>query len=103
MYTQSSPLGQEDSIVTSVAVDGTAVDVSQAKKRKCFYLRNISLGGQIINIALSNTIPATTTAGILLNPNDTYTESNSEGFECWSGKITAIGSAAGGTLAVFER
>lgn len=39
--------------------------------------------------------------GIVLQPNSTWYESDSEGFNCWKGEIQAIGTGAG-TVAVSE-
>jgi hypothetical protein len=102
-YDDNAPIGAEVSRVDSVAVGTSVVTVSAANRRSMFILRNSSSAGQIISITLSNNINAATGSGIVLNAGDSYAESNSEGFKTWSGKITAIASAASGTLAITER
>lgn len=103
-YNPDNQLGEEFSrqeVLTIGAI--TAVLVSLAKRRTSFYLRNTSTGGQIISLSMSNKDLATAGNGVVLNPNDTYAESNGEGFICWNGKITAISNLAGATLSIIER
>jgi len=101
-YTQS-PLGQSISRNETLTVDASVVLVSSAQKRKSIYLRNTSAGGQVISLSFSDTNEAAAGAGIVLNPNDAIIDSTSEAYEAWNGKITAIASGAGGTLAIMER
>lgn len=98
-----SPLGQEVSRNTAVTVGAAVTLISSAQERKSIYLRNVSAGGQVISLSFSDTVDATAGEGIVLNPNDAVIDSTSEGYKCWNGKITAIASGAGGSLAILER
>lgn len=102
-YLQEEQLGQELSSPRQVAVGIANVTLSEAQHRKMLYIRNTSTGGQVINVVFSNTEPATTTIGFQLNANEAIVDSDSEGYRCWTGKISAIGSAALGTIQIFER
>lgn len=70
--------------------------------RKVLFLRNSSTGGQDITIALSDGA-AVANEGIVLSPGQAYTESTSESFQCWDGKVQAIASGVGAVLSVFVR
>lgn len=97
-------LGQTYSRNQSLTINAAAQTiVSYPQKRKAFYLRNVSTGGQVITITLSDTLPAVAGTGIILNVNDSYVEATDSGFIAWDGHIKAIASAIGGTLAVMER
>lgn len=95
-------LYNENSINTSVTVGATSLKVSYAKKRKSFILRNVSTGGQVISLALANNVVAAVNTGIVLNVNDAVVDSNSGNYQCWSGDISAVASAAGGILSINE-
>lgn len=100
---EEQALGQEITREEVISVGLTAVLVSDARKRTAFYLRNVSTGGEKISVQLSNiTIPVDNT-GIVLKADDFIMDNNSEGYQCWTGKITAICNGAGGKLSVFER
>jgi hypothetical protein len=104
-YTQQDrdQLGFEQSRPVQITVGASSVEVSRAKLRKNVYIRNTSTGGQVINVVFSNDSAATVSTGFQLNPNESITDSQTEGYNPWTGKITAISSAAAGTLQVFER
>lgn len=87
---------------SSASVGATSVKISGAKARKSYVFRNISTGGQVITIALSNFSVAVANNGIVLNVNDAIVDSNTGGYNCWSGDVHAVASAAGGTLAISE-
>lgn len=99
---ETSQLGQQISRNDAVTVGATAVTVSLPNERTMFVLRNVSTGGQVISIALSDTGEAVANKGIVLNVNDFFGDSDNASYQCWKGKITAIASAAGGSLAVTE-
>lgn len=84
---------------------GTSVAVVSREqvyaKRVVFNLTNVSTGGQVINIAFGE--DAKVGAGIQLSPGGTYSESEDDNFTPTNEQITAISSAAGGSLAVSER
>jgi len=85
----------------SVAVDTSVVEVSDMKNRQSFSIMNTGL--TTISLFLSDTEGAVAGSGIVLLPNSSLTDSDGGGYECWKGQITAIGSGAGGTLAIMER
>lgn len=76
--------------------------LGQGYRRKALTIRNISTGGQTITVHYEDE-NGSTGAGYVLLPYDVISESDGEGYECFQGRITAIGSAAGGSLAVVER
>ena len=88
---------------TTISVGATAVEVSPMRSRRVLYIKNTSVGGQIISISLSNTETATAGQGIVLDPKDIFIDSNSEEYICWQGAISAIADGAGGTVAIYER
>jgi len=89
-----------------VAVDTTTTVLSEAKntnhqQRKVITIINNSSAGQIISIAIED--EAGTTIGGILNVGGHYQESQSEDFLPTNARITAVSSAAGGTVAIMER
>lgn len=88
---------------TTVTVGTANTIVSYDKERIAFSLRNTSTGGQVITVKIGTEGDTVANTGIVLNPNEIVTDSNSEGYPCWAGLIQAVSSAAGGTLAIFER
>lgn len=96
-------LGEEDSFNKSFTINAaTETIISLAQHRKSIYLRNVSTGGQVITLGFSNFTPVVAGTGYVLNVNDFIIDANGESYKCWSGKIRAISSAIGGTLAVVE-
>jgi hypothetical protein len=86
-----------------ITVGATQVLISGKKNRKVIYMRNTSVGGQVITIALDNINAVTAGRGIILAPGEFTTESTTQGYKCWNGEIKAIASAAGATLSVMEQ
>lgn len=90
---------------TSVTVGTDNVVLSEQKnpdtKRIFFSLINTSTAGQIVNISFTDEAGAG--KGIQLAAGGFYSESQSEGFTCTQSRISAISSAAGGTIAISER
>lgn len=97
------PIGQGVSEVKSVSVTNTAADVLQKAARKMCYFRNTSTGGQVITLTFSDTDVAVAGTGIVLNVGEYIIDSDSENYKCWQGKVSAIASAVGGSLAVMQR
>lgn len=83
----------------SVAVADTSVLICPSRARSEITITNTGT----TNITLSFGTPAVAGAGVFLVPNSVYFANNNQGFLTWNGEIFAIGSAAGGTLAIFER
>ena len=101
----SIDIGQELVVQKAINVDTTAAGtlISSARKRTSIYIRNISTGASRISIQFSNVDVPVDNTGFVLNQNEFLIDSNSEGYKCWSGKITAICSDANGVLSVVER
>lgn len=76
--------------------------ISTEEKYNCRSYRNTSTGGQVITIVMGNQ-QAVAKNGIVLNPNETFSDSSGENYECWQGNINAISDLADGKLSVFER
>lgn len=92
----------EDARSETVPVGNSSTLISSPKPRKLLYFFNSSTGGQVLTIVLAPQ-PAVAGAGVVLQPNTGYMESESEGFKVYGGTINAIASAAGGQLSVMER
>lgn len=92
---------------TSVSVGASATDACNepgTSTRIMYSLVNTSTGGQIISIAFGQ--DAVAGQGIVLSPGDAIIDSYSPGdppYLPFQTRISAIASAAGGTLAVTER
>ena len=85
----------------SVNVDTTNITILPDQKRVVYTVANTSTGGQVITLNLGKVSVAG--AGIVLNPGQSWVDSNSEGYECYQGPIQAIGNGAGGSVAVTSR
>lgn len=96
-------LGNELSVNKAVAVGTSSVEISNPKFRKSYSIRNVSTAGQVINLVLSNVDVAQTGVGIQLSVGESFIDSDSEGYKCWSGSIRAISSAINGSVAIMER
>jgi hypothetical protein len=93
---------QAYNFVGTKTIGATSVKISQKQERKVIYLRNTSTAAQVISIAFDNINPAVANSGIVLAPGEYILDSSSEGYTAWNGDISAISSAAGGTLAMME-
>jgi len=96
-------LGNELAINKTLTIGAASQEISVPKNRTAYSIRNCSVGGQIVSITLSNTDIAVDNVGIVLTAGQSLVESDSENYECWSGSIRAISSAAGAVLAIMER
>lgn len=87
-----------------VTIAASSTMVSQRKDRKMYYIQNVSTAGQVITVTLSGGQAAVANYGIVLNPGDCISDSDS-GFlyMCFDGDILAISSAANGSLSIVER
>jgi hypothetical protein len=89
----------------AVTIDVNTQDISPSAysggERTLITFTNISTGGQVITLSIGE--QAANNAGIPLSPGGFYSESNDNNFECTQERIAAIGSIAGGILAVHER
>lgn len=88
----------------SVTVGTSPVIVSEAKtasERSVLFLTNTSTGGQTITVSAGDV--AAVGKGIVLSPGGFYQDSADQGYKPTNDRVTAIASAANGTLAVHER
>jgi hypothetical protein len=90
----------------SVTVGTDAVIISESvnfpyEERKVLTIINSSTGGQIITVSIGDM--STANSGIPLSPGGYYQESHDAGFTPTQAHISAISSAAGGTLSIQER
>lgn len=98
-----------ESNVGTVTV-GTAVTQvlgNSLGRRVAYYIYNTSSGGQTIYIAPTMGTTAVAGSGIVLAPGAGYADSASDltplAYACYGGTVTAVSSAAGGTLAYWEK
>lgn len=86
-----------------LTVGTTAVNVSLRNfSRKGISLRNSSTGSQVISLSFSENETAVANSGIVLSAGSVINDFDGEGYKCWKGTITAISSAAGAVLSIYE-
>jgi len=85
----------------SISVSTTSLQVANDRygKRTMLSITNTSAAA-VITIAKGEVV-AVAGAGIRLQPNNVYTESNDSGFRCWQGPIQIVADAAG-TIGIVE-
>jgi hypothetical protein len=87
----------------AAAVDAASVKVCAYNGgRKVIAFRNTSPAGQVLTLNFGSQ-PAVANAGLVMSVGQFYIDSDSEGYLCWKGTVTAISSAVGGILSIFER
>jgi len=86
----------------SETVGTTSVLIAEAVERTGYTISNTSAGGQTITLNLGFN-QAVANKGIPLAPGQAWVDSDGGGYLCHRGVITAISSAAGGTVAIMER
>lgn len=94
------PLSARNATVT-VGVTATQVLPITKPARTRYVIKNMSGVGVQVTIVFGRDEVAVAGSGIVLDPGDMISDSDSEGFECFKGEIQAIATAPG-TLAVFE-
>jgi len=89
----------------SVSVGTTAVEIAPRRQdRKTIYIRNNSTAAQVITLVFSDAQNAVAgSGGMVLAAGDYIVDSNSAEYICWQGKISAVASAASGSITVYER
>jgi len=102
----ASPAMKENVANRAVSVGTTPVLVSEEQdgitsQRYVILITNTSTGGQTITISPFQN--ATAGSGIVLSPGGYYADSTDSFYMPSQSRITAVSSAAGGTLSVFER
>ena len=95
------PYGGELTRNDAVTIGTSALNISTSHNRQEIVVTNTSTGGQVISLSFGKTAEAG--AGIVLLPGWAYYATRSEGFRPSSETLSGIASAAGATLAVFER
>ena len=91
----------------TVAVGVASIIVSEPRKKEqnpriTILVRNTSAGGQVITVNLGMSV-AVAQQGIVLKPNESYTDTTSEGYQSYQGGISAISDLAAGVLSIMER
>ena len=87
----------------SVSVGTSLVLISESKtvsQRVRLILTNTSTGGQTISLAMDG--QAVAGAGLVLSPGGSMGWEVQSNIPVPQGRVTAIGSGAGGTLAIYE-
>ena len=93
--------GSGSSVTVGAATVTTVLPARVGNNRRtAFAISNY--GANSVYIVCSDYQQAATGYGILLLANSVFSDSDSGGYQCWSGNITAY-SAAGTTLSVQER
>lgn len=85
----------------TIATSNTVVSLKTFARQEINY-KNTSTAGEIISLTLGPQ-PAVALQGIVLNPGDAYSDSTTEGHNCYAGVVNAIASAGTATLAINER
>lgn len=88
----------------NVAVAATATSVLPKRvggKRLAYSISNY--GAVVVYLTFSDFQTATSTTGLALQPGQTIADSNSAGYFCWQGAISAIEAGGAGTLSYTER
>ena len=83
-----------------ISIKTTSTKIANARPRQLLYFRNN--GSNNITIHFGKGL-AVANEGIVLKSGATYSESNSEGFQVYTGTITAIAETGTTNLAVVER
>jgi hypothetical protein len=96
----NEPTRNEKLTVGTTAIE-IALDRNEETPRKLMYLKNTSTGIQKITVSMGKV--AIANEGIVLDVGEIVIDSESEAYVPYQGKISAISSAAGGQLSIFER
>jgi len=91
----------------TVAVGATSVSIAEARseqnKRKVLHIKNVSTDTSIVVTVNFGFGIAAVNTGVVLNAGEAVTDTSESGYECYQGMVMAIASAAGGSVAIFER
>lgn len=101
-YTFIQDEARNDKVTVGTTSQVIAFARTEANPRKTILIRNISTSDQIItiNMGLSQ---AQNDTGIVLKPNESFSDSTETGYKCFQGTISAISDTADGVLAILER
>jgi len=86
-----------------VAVGTSSLTIAEANPRSSIYIRNSSTGVQVITVLFSQAQLAVANAGFVLKPGEFIVDSTTAGYQCYQGKVQAIGDAVAGQVSIFER
>jgi len=87
-------------------ISTSSVGIAEARnnlnKRSVLLVRNISGNGNraSISFGLGSAVANT---GVILEDGESFSDTSETTYECYQGMITAIGSAVGTILSIFER
>ena len=91
----------------NITVGTTSLTISDARteknKRKVIHLKNISADTTTVITVNFGFGIAAVNKGVILNNGEAVSDTSEQGYEAYQGMILAVASAAGGTLAIFER
>jgi len=91
----------------TVSVGTSSTVISQARnglnRRKVLLVRNISSAAADIITVTPQFGQAVANAGIVLQPGESYSDSEETGYSPFQGMITAICATANGSLSIHER
>jgi hypothetical protein len=94
---------RQDSVAVNAAAATMVLDTQQSSPRQLFYAYNSSTGGQVLTLVFGDAQTITSGKGIVLQPKASYSESISEGFAVWQGRIWAISDVIAGSLTYAVR
>lgn len=83
-----------------VEVQTTSTIVCEARERSMLYFRNNGSNNITLHFGKKT---AELNEGIVLKAGGTYAEANSEGFDVYTGTVTAIAETGATNLAIVER
>ena len=91
-----------------VSVPNTSTQLCEQRlyvnKRKVLFIRNISTNANEVVTVHLGAEPAVAGTGIVLLQNESFTDSTSEGYECFQGVVNAICAVAGpASISIMER
>lgn len=90
--------------ITVSTTNKTIADArNELKPRVAIVVRNTSASSADVITVNMGFNTAVAGAGIVLQQNESFTDSSETGYQCWQGVITAICATANGKLAIFER
>ena len=87
----------------TLAVGTTSVEVAPQRRRISILVRNTSPNAiDIITVHMGNGL-AVANKGIVLQQNESFSDSTDTGYEAFQGTITAICATVNGQLSIMER
>jgi len=90
----------QDVTASLTSASSRILQIRTPARRIGFTIRNTSAAA-VVSLSKGNS-GAVAGQGIVLNPNDAYSESTNEGFFCWQGEVQAVTNGAGGSVSISE-